>query len=127
MKILTFDLEIAKELPEPDPDKPHEWDWKAHRPLGIACAAVYSPAIISPSTNKHLPARRGRDDIWQGKPQMTKEECASMAKDLMRFQWLVAECARGRIGYTLLSYGGNNDTAEIRGNRIIRIRQRSQV
>jgi hypothetical protein len=35
-KYLAFDIEIAKEIPE------GETDWKAHRPLGITCAAAYS-------------------------------------------------------------------------------------
>ena len=34
MKLLAFDLEIAKPLPEGCTD------WKAHSPLGISCAAT---------------------------------------------------------------------------------------
>lgn len=34
MKFMSFDLEIAKQLPE------GETDWNRHRPLGITCAAV---------------------------------------------------------------------------------------
>lgn len=37
-KFLAFDIEIAKQIPE------GETDWKAHRPLGITCAAAYSEA-----------------------------------------------------------------------------------
>ena len=33
-KYLAFDIEIAKQIPE------GETDWKAHRPLGISCAAT---------------------------------------------------------------------------------------
>ena len=36
MKYLAFDIEIAKDLPEGEPD------WKQHRPLGITCAATFA-------------------------------------------------------------------------------------
>lgn len=83
MKYLAFDIEIAKEIPE------GEIDWKAHRPLGITCAAAAS----------------SNGDLWNwwandnGKfaPLMTAEQCRQMLADL------------GRLtddGYTLLTWNG---------------------
>jgi hypothetical protein len=44
MKYCAFDIEIAKELPE------GETDWKAHRPLGISCAATMLSGADKPLT-----------------------------------------------------------------------------
>ena len=40
---LAFDIETTKEFPDGD-------DWRDHRPLGIACAAAYSPSLHQPVT-----------------------------------------------------------------------------
>ncbi len=41
-KYLAFDIEIAQKLPE------GEGDWKAHRPLGITCAATFASDADDP-------------------------------------------------------------------------------
>ncbi len=84
MKYLTFDIEIAKEIPE------DETDWKAHRPLGITCAAAAS------SDDRGLwnwyAHQAGRFEA-----QMTTIRCQSL---VIVLQGMVDE------GYTLLTWNG---------------------
>jgi hypothetical protein len=81
MKLAAFDLEIAKELPE------DASDWKAHRPLGISCAAI--------QLSHEDP--RGQTLLHYAGPQMTNDEC----------QVLVAELAGlAGDGYTLVTWNG---------------------
>ena len=78
MKFASFDLEIAKELPE-------KFDrWEDFSPLGISCAAV---ALSDTQEIK----------FWSGSPQMTKEECVKLVGDLQRLV---------RNGYHLLTWNG---------------------
>lgn len=56
-KYLAFDIETAKVLPAND------HDWRAHRPLGIACAATFlsdapEPLVWYGGTNRRRPADR---------------------------------------------------------------------
>lgn len=84
-KWLAFDLEIAKTLPE------DTTDWKAHRPLGISCAATYasdaSMARLWYSTKDGEPA-----------PQMTVEDVRSMITYL--------HYKSVHDGYTVLTWNG---------------------
>jgi len=77
-KLASFDLEIAKPIPDGAPS------WDAFFPLGITCAAV---------------ALEGRPEprIWQGVPQLTAAQAGEMLDDL---QQLAAD------GYTLLTWNG---------------------
>ena len=61
MKLISFDIEISKILPE------FSGNLFAHAPLGISCAAV------------------AHDDVkfWQGVPQLTMEESQQMVRELM--------------------------------------------
>jgi hypothetical protein len=84
-KYLAFDIETAKDIPG------EEFDWKPHRPLGIACVAA-------------LPGDARYPLLWHGKKatgtpadKMSPEE----AKDLVR---RLAELAAE--GYTLLTWNG---------------------
>ncbi len=61
-KYLAFDIEIAQELPE------GEQDWKAHRPLGITCAATLAGdtnelVLWHSLTGDHPADRMSRPDI----------------------------------------------------------------
>jgi len=78
MKLASFDIEIAKVLPD-DFD-----NWEEFSPLGITCAAV---------------AFSDREEVryWHSAPQLNKEQCVNLVHDL---QELVAE------GYYLLSWNG---------------------
>lgn len=79
-KYLAFDLEIYKPIPD------GETDWKAHRPLGISCAA----AIV---TGQDKPV------LWwaTGEGPMTRGECQTMLAYLANMQ---------KRGYTLLTWNG---------------------
>jgi len=63
MKLISFDLEISKILPE------FSGNLFEYAPLGISCAAV-----------SHDEVR-----FWQGVPQLSKEKSQSMVKDLMAY------------------------------------------
>lgn len=84
-KYLAFDLEISKPLPD------GATDWKAHRPLGISCAAT-------------LASDAGGVMLWHGDddggyaPQMNKDE----AVDLLSHLWHSAV----NEGYTILTHNG---------------------
>jgi hypothetical protein len=78
MKLATFDLEIAKAIPD-DVN-----DWQAMAPLGITCAAV---------------ALSDQSDVifWKGVPKLSRSECRRLVADL---QDLVKK------GYTLVTWNG---------------------
>jgi len=78
-KYLSFDLETAKILPDDSMN-----DWKAYRPLGIACAAT----LLSDSEDVVL---------WAGKDKMTQQEVAEVV------EYLVAKVGQG---YTILTWNG---------------------
>lgn len=65
MKYLSFDIEIAKELPE-------DGDWEQYRPLGISCAATLRSG--DPRPLKWFPnMSRGRpDEGAMSKPELHK-------------------------------------------------------
>ena len=89
-KYLAFDIETAKDVPGKD------FDWKAHRPLGICCAAA-------------LPGDTGKPIIWHGTgggsggsggkpaPRLSQDEARRVVEELEQF---VA------AGYTLLTWNG---------------------
>ncbi|MHC4839088.1 MAG: hypothetical protein ACYTF3_13070, partial [Planctomycetota bacterium] len=84
-RYLSFDIETAKLLPE------GAGDIKAHRPLGIACAATWV-------------ADTGESRTWCGQrpdgtpaPHMSREEAAQLVHDL---------AAAVADGYTLLTWNG---------------------
>jgi len=84
MKLAAFDIEISKVIPE------GETDWKAHRPLGISCAAIArSDGPGQPITYR---MEFGHSASHGG---MEKHHCRSFVRYL---QWLVWE------GYTLVGW-----------------------
>lgn len=83
MKYLTFDLEIAKQIPE------NETDWKAHHPLGITCAAAAS--------GDGLWNWWAQDSIGKFTDKLERGDCQSLVLILGK---LVQD------GYTLLSWNG---------------------
>jgi hypothetical protein len=78
MKLASFDLEIAKPLPD------GASDWKKYSPLGIACAAVALNDSSEPV-------------FWHGVPQMTRTECQQMVRDCVDLV---------NMGYTFLTWNG---------------------
>lgn len=78
MKFASFDLEIAKELPD-DFDS-----WEEYSPLGITCAAVALSDI---------------DEIlfWKGIPKLSKLEAQNLVIELIKIV---------ERGYTLLTWNG---------------------
>ena len=84
-KYLAFDIETAKEVPGDD------FDWHAHRPLGIACAAA-------------LPSDASAPLLWYGKkkegtpaPKMSRQDARDVVDQLTG---LVKD------GYTLVTWNG---------------------
>lgn len=84
-KYLAFDIETAKDVPGPD------FNWKPHRPLGIACAAA-------------IPCDSHEPTIWYGTnatgtpaARMSRDDCQNVVSHLAR---MVSE------GYTLLTWNG---------------------
>jgi hypothetical protein len=84
-KYLAFDIETAKDVPGTD------FNWQAHRPLGISCAAA-------------LPCDTQKPIVWYGRQpdgstanQMSKAECAQVVDQLAK---LVLQ------EYTLLTWNG---------------------
>jgi hypothetical protein len=80
MKLASFDLEISKIVPE------NVDDLMSYAPLGISCSAM---AFSDQQTIA----------LWKGIPQLTKEECQVLTKELMR---------QVASGYTLLTWNGCN-------------------
>ncbi len=84
-KYVAFDIETAKILPAVVPDL------KAHRPLGIACAATLC------STEDRPRLWHGRTDDGQPSPRMTCEDAANLVNALSD---LVDD------GFTILTWNG---------------------
>ena len=85
-KILAFDLEIVKGIPEGCKD------WKEIRPLGISCAALLS--------NSHPLSDIWYSDMFAGEPKsraMDKEELSNMIYFLQNSV---------KRGYTILTWNG---------------------
>ena len=82
---LAFDIETARKIPGPD------FNWRAHRPLGIVCAAALSSESSTPIIF------HGRTPTAQPAARMSQQE----VRDLVR--WLVANIA---AGFTLLTWNG---------------------
>lgn len=82
-KYLSFDIEIARQIPE------GENDWKAHRPLGITSAAA---ASSDGGLWNWYAQERGRFT-----PRMTVEACQILVIDL---------CRMVEGGYTILTWNG---------------------
>ena len=84
-RYLAFDIETAKDVPGVD------FNWRAHRPLGISCAAALRCDVTEPI-------------LWHGKSNdgtPTGRMSASEARDLVHE--LVSLTAEG---YTLLTWNG---------------------
>lgn len=88
-RFLAFDIEIAALIPE------GETDWKAHRPLGITCAALAWTGESTPFAQVYY-GDKGRS-IFDPAPRMSRQEC----------QYLVADLERAtKDGYTILTWNG---------------------
>lgn len=85
-KLLAFDLEIAKPLPD------GATDWKAHRPLGISCAAT-----LASNPNVKPLVWFGQNDDHDVAAQMSKREVT----ELVIYLRDVVE-----LGYTIVSWNG---------------------
>jgi hypothetical protein len=84
-RYLAFDLETAKEVPG------EEFNWRGHRPLGIACAAT-------------LPGDASEPRLWHGTtsdgrpaPRMGCEDALALVEHL---------CQMAADGYTIVTWNG---------------------
>lgn len=84
-KYIAFDIETAKDVPGT------EFNWRAHRPLGISCAAA-------------LPSDAREPTVWHGKApnglpagKMSADEARDLVKHLA--EW-------ASEGYTILTWNG---------------------
>jgi hypothetical protein len=84
-KYVAFDLETAKDVPGED------FNWKAHRPLGISCAAIY------PADAKEPIVRYGRKANGKPAPRMSAAEALRIVEELLNYQ---------AAGYTVLTWNG---------------------
>jgi hypothetical protein len=84
-KYVAFDIETAKILPE------FAGELKAHRPLGIACAATY--CINDPTPR----VWHGLGDSGQPSPKMSREDAAKLVTALTGFV---------DAGFTILTWNG---------------------
>ena len=84
-KYLAFDIEIAQKLPE------GEGDWKAHRPLGITCAATLS-------------SDTGELQLWHGLTGDGQPAGRMSQPDLVKMVQYMAAMADD--GYTTLTWNG---------------------
>lgn len=75
MKFCSFDIEIAKAIPE------GEADWDAHRPLGISCAATILTGDEKPVLWFEGQYSNPEDPTYG--PQMTAEGCRELVEYLM--------------------------------------------
>lgn len=87
MKFVSFDIEIAKQIPE------DAKDWDKHRPLGISCAATIASDDLSPT----LWFDGQYSDGAHYGPKMTKGGC----KELV---WYLE--GQSACGYTPLTWNG---------------------
>src|SRR3990172_4302878 len=78
-KLISFDLEIAKELPDSCPD------WKAEMPLGITCAAFKSADFA--------------DEEFSEWPQMTQKHTSMMVEFMLNWH---------QKGYKFLTWNGTS-------------------
>lgn len=81
---LAFDIETVKHFPDGD-------DWRDHRPLGIACAAVYSEHLSTPTVTWSSSTPDGIAD------QMSTEDLHLMVAQL---------CNISSRGYTIVTWNG---------------------
>ena len=84
-KYVAFDIETAKILPEV------AGELKAHRPLGITCAATYCSTDLTPRV------WHGLTDGGQPTSQMTREDAAKLVNALTAFV---------DAGFTILTWNG---------------------
>lgn len=75
-KLASFDLEIAKDIPQGTED------WRDVAPLGISCAGIYLD---------------GQPEIWSGVPQMSVNEARDFVYRLQELQ---------DSGYTIVTWNG---------------------
>src|ERR1035437_10901458 len=73
---LAFDIETAKDVPG------EEFNWRAHRPLGISCAATLAsdtdqPRLWYGKTPDELPEKRMSQEDAQGLVQYLSSMAAS--------------------------------------------------
>lgn len=115
-RILAFDLEIAKVIPD------EAKDWKEYWPLGISCGATLP---VDEFGQEYSPT------LWHGQPdknglhppQMTPEECRALARyleDMAGMGWLVVSWNGLGFDHSLLLTECQNDSYAPRIKRMAR-------
>ena len=84
-RYLAFDIETAKDVPGDD------FNWRAHRPLGISCAAALRCDVSEPIL------WHGKKDDGTPAERMTQAEARNLVGELAG--WTTE-------GYTLLAWNG---------------------
>src|SRR5262249_14856530 len=84
-RYLAFDIETAQEIPGDGSN------WRAHRPLGICCAATLT------SDSADLTLFHGRMSKRTHAPRMSRKEAAELVEHL---------AAMAKAGYTILTWNG---------------------
>ena len=82
---LAFDIETAKDIPGDD------FNWRAHRPLGISCAAT-------------LASDTGQPLLWYGKTRDDSPEKRMNREDAQGLVRYLSDMAAG--GFTILTWNG---------------------
>jgi len=82
---LAFDIETAKDVPGDD------FNWRAHRPLGISCAAT-------------LASGTGQPLLWYGKTRDELPEKRMSQEDAQGFVQYLSSMAAG--GFRILTWNG---------------------
>lgn len=89
---VAFDLEIVKPIPD------GAADWKAHRPLGVSCAAVHtSDEINGPEPEIWYPGMFDTDPVPGAGGAMSREELVHLVEYLQEHV---------DAGYTILTWNG---------------------
>ena len=88
-RYLAFDIETAKPFPE-------NRDWRAIRPLGIACAAAYGQEDPQPRAWYH------RTNSGTIEPALNRQQAQSLVKQLIA----LTDPAQNPQPYTLLTWNG---------------------
>src|SRR5260370_38050344 len=84
-KYLAFDIETAADIPRPD------FNWRAHRPIVITCAAIVASDAMQPVVG------HGKSAAGAPAPRMTRDEVRQVVQALVQ---------KAAEGYTIITWNG---------------------